>query len=447
MYGSRRLVVFEVVAEGFTAFTVRRDESGTPRGRAGPRVPWDAGGASWAQAMAERISTGTAVILVCASPGSPPANEAMESVRSAHPEALTFAEANVRVAELLRQVIADEPLWQSYDLVVLKRHPLTNGIQLACHPLFGIEARRGESAEVIVQCEPSDEHGTMFAVVTWQDRLPHLLSVHAAKLAPGRYQVVAELERPGRVRFPRLPGLIRCNRSWDELVASIPARLEGQADPAHLICAVEVGGPGERVDERLDRVGQLVAVLSDDPQSAPRVSLVVYGSHAFERGVPEEPVHVACWQATADHAQETLHLLEERLGRVPPARGYAYAAQVEDMLAEVTTRIALGGAAPTALLTIGDRPPHPPRVHPSEVLPCPRRIDWEGLTFQLEQRPALMLGAIRDRPSGRSHPAWARLGRDVLTHLAEVDIEKLGADLGLVVAEPQQIPFPFLAVS
>jgi hypothetical protein len=451
--GSKRMIVFEVAAEGITAFDVLRDETGTPRGRVGPVVPWEAAAASSSE-RAVAITTATSgdatVILVGPSPDSPEADQAMESLRAARPEALTFAEAGVSVAELLRQVIGDEPLWQSYDLVVLKRHPATGEIRLAGHPMFRIEARRGEIAEFAVDCEPGDEHGTMFAVAAWQGARPRLLSVHAARLSPGRHQVVAELERPGRVLFHEPPGLIRCDRAWDELVASVPPRLDRPADPAHLICAVEVEGPAGQVPERLGRAGQLVTAMADDLFSGLRVSLLTYGAHSFERGIPDKPVQVVCWKVSPEQAQDSLRGLEERHDlRVPAGgatEGYAYAAQVEDMLDEVTRRLHSGGRDRTVLLTVGDRPPHPPRAHPSEILPCPHRIDWEEHVLRLERHPALVFGAICDQPPERAHPVWSRLGRGALAHLDAVDVHQLSADLGLTPPQVRRIPFPFLAV-
>ncbi|WP_248960067.1 hypothetical protein [Sphaerisporangium perillae] len=452
--GSKRLIVFEIAAEGITAFDVRRDETGTPRGRVGPVMPWKdsvTSSAERAVAMTSALSGEAMVILVCPSPDSPPVDQAMESLRAARPGVLTFAESGVRVAELLRQVIADEPLWQSYDLVVLQRHPVTGGIRFAGHPMFRIEARRGELAEFAVDCEPGDEHGTMFAVAAWQGPRPRLLSVHAASLPPGRHRIVAELERPGRVLFHEPPGLVRCDRTWDELVASVPPRLDRPADPAHLICAVEVGGPRSQVAERLSRVGQLVTAMADDLFIGLRVSLIAYGTHSFERRIPDEPVHVACWQVSPEQAQDSLRRLEERHDlRMPAggatARGYAYAAQVEDMLAEVTRRLDSGSHVRTVLLTVGDRPPHPPRAHPSEILPCPHRIDWEQHVLRLERHPALVFGAICDQPPERAHPIWSRLGREALAHLDAVDVHGLSADLGLTPPQVQRFPLPFLAV-
>ncbi|RCG26158.1 hypothetical protein DQ384_29720 [Sphaerisporangium album] len=449
--GPKILLVFESGAEGIAVLRVRRDETGTPRGRADHPVPWAGDAdvtAERALAIAEGIPGEPAVVIVCTAPEDGRARRAMECLHAAHPRALAFTEAGESVAELLRQAIIDQPLTQSYELVVLKRHPATGQLRLASLPLFGLESRRGDRVEFAVRCEPGDENGTVFAITAWQALRPALLSVHTAELPPGAHTIVAELERPGRVRFTGLPGLARCDTTWEELVAAVPQRLDRPAGPAHLICAVQVSGPEERVRARLDRVGQLLSTLADAQAGRTVVSLIAYGPHVFQRGAPDRPVTVPCWRSSPRRAQEALLLLEERHVRPPEAAGtrdYAYAAQVEDVLAEVTHRLGGDGRERTALLTVGDRPPHPPRANASEILPCPRRLDWEALLAGLENR--LALGAICDQPPERAHPVWSRLGAAALAHLDAMDVDELGEALGLVASQGRRVPFPFSAAS
>ncbi|MEV8635348.1 hypothetical protein AB0395_27195 [Streptosporangium sp. NPDC051023] len=458
--GARRLSVVEVAPDGVTVFDLHRDETGTPRGHGRPVVRWadPVDGPSWDDPGASgdretvleavNVSADTTVVLVGSSPGSPRADEAMELLRAAHPKAFAFTRAGMPVGRLLREIVADEPLRRSYELVVLRRHPVTNRLELTCTPLFEIEARRGTSFTFTVRCEPSDEWGTAFAVVAWQDRRPALLSVHTAKVQPGRYEITAELERPGLVRFSGLPGLARGDRSWAEWVAAVPYRLDPSAGPAHLICAVETSGTAARVLERFRRIGQMITAMSGGLDDRLQVSLIAYGTHSYQRNVPEEPVDVAGWQVSTEHARHSLERLEERVRqREAEDRGYADAAMVEDMLAEVARRLPSSSQGRTALLTVGDRPPHPPRVHRSHILPCPRRFDWEQEVRRLEQHPDLVFGAICDRPPGRADPVWSRLGRAGLVHLdGAVDVHGLGADLGLTASQVQPIPFPLLEV-
>ncbi|MFF4418149.1 hypothetical protein ACFYY8_36955 [Streptosporangium sp. NPDC001559] len=451
--GTRRLCVAEVAAQGVTVFDLHRDEAGTPRGHGREVVRWTdsedtLGGPGDRQTVldAVRASADTTVVLVGSAPGDSRAEEAMEWLRAAHPRAFSFTRSGLRVEALLREVVADEPLCRSYELVVLRRHPATNRLELACAPLFAIDTQRGSSSAVTVRCEPSDEQGTAFVVVAWQDRRPALLSVHTAKVPPGLYEITAELERPGRVGFSGLPGLTRDGRSWTELVAAVPYRLEPSVGPAHLICAVEISGAAERVHERLRRVSQMITTISGELDDRLQVSLVAYGAHSFQRKVLDDPIDVADWQVPAERARRSLELLEERVReREAVYRGYTGAAMVEDMLAEVASRLPAAFQGRTALLTVGDGPPHPPRAHHSEILPCPRRIDWEQQVRRLERYPGLVFGAICDRPPGTEGSAWSRLGRDGLVRLDDaVDVRELGAGLGLMASRTQRLPFPLI---
>ncbi|MEU0520367.1 hypothetical protein [Streptosporangium sp. NPDC006007] len=458
--GPRSLTVVEVTAEGLTAFDMHRDETGTPRGRGRATVPWAEPAGERGRDIADVFSARRAVldavgmpadgtvVLMGSSPGSPRADEAMEWLRAAHPDAPAFTRADMCARALLREIVADEPLCRSYELVVLKRHPATDRLEFTCRQLFPIEARRGDpSSAFTVRCEPSGERGTAFAVVAWRDRRPALLSVQTVKVPPGRYEITAELERPGRVRFSGLPDLVRDDQDWAELVASVPARFDPPAGPAHLICAVETTGTDAQVRERLRRIGQMITTVSDGVESRLRVSLVAYGVHSYQRGVPEAPVDVAGWQISAEQARYSLEDLEERLKkRGTLSQGYAGAAMVEDMLAEVVSRLSDGGGERTVLLTVGDRPPHPPRADPSEILPCPHRIDWVQQVRRLERYPGLAFGAICDRPPERVDPVWSQLGRGGLAQLDAVDVQGLGAALGLAVPRVQRIPFPLIEV-
>ncbi|GHH72749.1 hypothetical protein GCM10017673_28160 [Streptosporangium violaceochromogenes] len=449
--GPRRLTVIEVAGEGVVAFDLHRDEAGTPRGRGRTVVHWadqKSGASSWArQAVTDAVPDGSTLIVVDSSPGGRQAREAMEWMRDVHPQVPAFVLASgLRVKTLLREVVADEPLRRSYELVVLKRHPVTARLEFTCRPLFTVEARRGDSLTFTVRCEPSDDRGTVFAVAAWQDRYPALLSVQTAKVPPGPYEVTAELERPGRVRFPSLPEFTGNDRTWAELVASVPSRLASPAGPAHLICAVEISGTGAQVRERLRRIGQVIAVMPGGPESPLRMSLIAYGAHSYQRGTAEEPVDVAAWHTSRVNTQYALERLEGRIGERGVSQGYAGAAMLEDMLAEVAGRLPAGGGERTVLLTVGECPPHPPRAHRSEILPCPRRIDWKQQVRRLEQHPGLTFGAICDQPSERADPVWSRLGRSGLAHLDAVDVRKLGAGLGLTASEAQPLPFPLIEV-
>ncbi|WP_327049347.1 hypothetical protein OG320_16570 [Microbispora sp. NBC_01189] len=450
-----RLVVVEVAADGMTTFEIHRDEHGTALGRRWP-LQWITLTAEhgWGEEARQALlraaglpAPGSEVVVVSSSPESATALQALEWLREAR-TAQVFA-TTAPITGLVRDVLVGDPLCRSYDLVVMRPAGAGGRLELAGKLLFPVGARAGTRTELAVRCEPGGEHGTALAVVTRQGREPRLLSVHSARVAPGPYVVTAELVRPGRVRFAGLPGLAADRRTWEELLADLPDRLPPRTGPAHLICAVEVCGPDVKVEERLGRARQMIAFLSGAPADAPRVSLVAYGAHSFDRSVPDRPVEVVAWQAAPEAALKGLDTLEDR-GAV--TQGYPYhphAAQVEDMLATVAARLnrSMSTSPPGrhVLLTIGDRRPHPMRADRSGVLPCPHRHDWRSLLAYLEHLPGMAFGAICDQPEdGPQHRIWRHLGARALAHLDALDLQGLAAGLGLAVPAAAHVPFPLL---
>ncbi|WP_326643792.1 hypothetical protein OG884_08335 [Streptosporangium sp. NBC_01755] len=450
---SRRLTLVEVAADGITTFDLRRDDLGRPRCRFDPVIPWTslAGERGWdnptqdpteeAVIRAAGVHSHAALILVCSFPDSPLAGQALAWLHAARPEAMAFVQADVRVDALLREVLLNDPLDRPYELVVLERSVVTGGFELAAHRLFAIGARPGAVAEVTVRCEAGDERGTAFAVVAW-GRRPLLLSLQSARLVPGRYDFLVELERPGRVRLLGLPGLAQDDRSWADLVAAVPRRVDTRTGSQHLICAVETSGAPGDIVKRLDRLRQMIATVSAGSSGHLQVSLVTYGAHSYDRRVPEGKVEVVDWLVSPGHALTSLTRLEER---DPAPEGHPHGAQLEDMLAVVAGRIAAGEAERTVLLTVGDRSPHPARVN-GRILPCPHRHDWRALLHRLEQYPGMAFGAICDRDVGKADPVWSRLGATALTWLDALDIREFGAELGLAAPPDQSIPFPLIEV-
>ncbi|MGI5161681.1 hypothetical protein [Microbispora sp. CA-102843] len=452
--GAGRLTVVEVAVDGVTTFTVHRDENGTPRGRR-RSATWtdllmehgeDEPGAAQAARQAVLRAAGLPspdgeFVFVRSTSESAEAEAALEWLCAERPAPVHPADAPLTA--LVEEVLAGTPLSRSYDLVVLRADRATGRLELAGKQLFPVGTQPGTRANVALRCEPGDEHGTVFAVVTRQGREPRLLSMHSGRLTPGPYEVTVELVRPGKVRFVGLPELVLDWRDWGEMVASVPSRLPARTGPSHLICAVEVCGPPEKVTERLSRARQVVTFLSDELADLLRVSLVAYGAHSFGRA-KEHPVVTACWRAPAARALAELDRLEER-GAV--TQGYPYhphAAQLEDMLAEVAARLDRTAPAPTVLLTVGERQPHPATADPSGLLPCPHRHDWKRLLEHLEHRCGVAFGAICDRPPGQANRVWRRLGAKALGHLDALDAQELAADLGLAAPATGRLPFPLI---
>ncbi|GIH62559.1 hypothetical protein [Microbispora siamensis] len=446
-----RLTIVEVAADGMTVFRIHRDDNGRPRchywssswGDLTSEQGWEHESSRQAVLRAADPLSADEVVLVCSFPDGAEANRALGWLSEARPA--TVFPSNGPVIAIVEDVLATDPLSRSYDLVVLRADHASGRLRLGSKQLFPIGTLPGTRAEVAVRCEPGDEYGTAFAVVTWQGREPRLLSVHSARITPGRYLLTAELVRPGKVRFTGVPELTRDPRGWSDLVAAAPSQLPPQAGPAHLICAVEVCGPDAKVEERLSRVRQMVSHLSAELAGLLRVSLVAYGAHSYDvRAGGEHPVEVAAWQVAPERALAALERLEDRGAITEGYPYYPHAAQLEDMLDAVARRLPTSDQVRTVLLTVGDRPPHPARTNRSLILPCPRPHDWRSLVDRVQSRPDTVLAAICDRQDASAHPAWRRLGANALAHLDALDVRGLAADLGLAAPATLPIPFPLL---
>lgn len=453
--GRRRLTVVDLAREGIVVWDVYRDRAGTPQGSAWPMTPWteiSSSVMSEEQAVldAVRPSDMTAMVLVCTFPQDGRNAKALEWLGRRYPRAGVYT-CEVRLDELLRAVVSDAPLTRPYELVTVRRR-VSGRLELAGRQLFPIGACRGDTERFSVRCAPSDPHGTVFAVVAYsQEARFQLVSVRAAKLPPGGYDLTAELRRPGLVRFHGLPEqaiLAPEWRSWRELVSAVPDRLDFASSATHLICAVEISGPDHRVALRLSAAQRAISVAAAELAGDLRVSVISYGPHSPRRDMPEVPVAVLGWEESADRALGRLRRLEERGG---VADGYSLAAQVECVLREVADRLqAVRSGGRTALLTVAAKPAFPRRPHRSGIPPCPGKRDWEAELRRLRDRPGLTLGVILDRgPDGATAPEeteaiWEALGDGHLTELGALDAETLGRSLGLVPAAGQRLPFPLI---
>ncbi|MFV2171652.1 hypothetical protein [Actinomadura sp. LOL_011] len=441
--GHHRLIVVEAAADGINAYRVSRDATGVPAGRFWHRT-WEDLSADGAPSKdlvvrAARLDPDAATLLACTFPDGAEPAQAIAWLQAAVPDAQTHMAPGAAIGEMLRAVIADEPLTQLYELVTLAADP-TGRLRFTGRVLFPVGSRRHDTVPLDLRFHPTDDLGTALAVVSWSDRRFRLVSVQRATVPPGRYEAIAELDRPGRVRFHGLPDdPVRDDRTWDELVAAVPERLPPAPPDVHLVCAIETAGPPEQVAARLDRGGQFVRAAAAGGGRGPTVSLVAYGPHAFVRR-PPPAVKVIADRRSPEDAQRVLDALRDR---EPGDPGYPRAAAVECALAEVERLLTAADTARPALLVIGDRPPHPASVHPSEVLPCPAAADWERALRGLQRRPGFVCGAVTDRPARRADPFWTHLAGDALAGQDAVDVPGLGARLGLGPAEPRHVPFPF----
>jgi hypothetical protein len=89
----------------------------------------------------------------------------------------------------------------------------------------------------------------------------------------------------------------------------------------------------------------------------------------------------------------------------------------------------LAAAGKPVLVTVGGRPPHPPRVDvATEIIPCPNRVDWRQMVSALRGLPEITSFAVLN--DGAAGEVWRTLGWNGIFGLG-ADIDSLIAALGL----------------
>jgi hypothetical protein len=366
------------------------------------------------------------------------------------PHEVPVYECRAPLGELLRAVMRESPLVLGYELAVLKRGPAGRTgvaeLRLSGQSLFSPGETQGGRVTVRVNVEPTDAEGTAFAVVTREPRpdLPRHarrlrpLQVQAAVLQPDTYVLTAVLTRPGQVRFQGLPvPLGDSGRSWEDLERLVPGQLPGST-AVHLVCLIEACGGDYRLQQRIDRLEELIT----EAQAAPgplRVSVVGYGVHGVAWRVEDQPPEVRAWEASGGEAISALRGL---IGRRVDEREYLRAAQLECAIKLIRERLAPAAGRPV-VVTAGGRPAHPPELDPgTQLIPCPEWVNWTWELGQLQSLPGITFGALRDpRCRGR---IWERLGRHARATVDDaVDMEGFAADLGLRAAA-LTVPFPVI---
>jgi hypothetical protein len=445
---------FKVVEFGVnevTVWAVSRDAWGTPSTRYTLLTSESAAGP--AAFYYDRLSPLLAgrLLLVTLTAGASYPHEVLRLLRNEHH--VLIYECTTPVREQLRSVITISPLKTWYELVVLQ---LGAGgrLGLNLYPLFPPESGSGSTTDPItIRCAPTDEHGTVFAVVVRQPSAnavptaaprPHPIEVQSAVIDPGTYDVIARLVRPGRVEFQGLPAKLEPEkRKWQEIVRTVPPHIKG-SDAAHLVCMLEVSGSTEQLEHRIERIESLITAAEGSGRPL-KVSIVTYGPHAVERNVPEDPASALAWATTSTLALRTLRGVKGHRG---PAREYTRAAQVECALREVTGRLSARDGNPV-LVTVGARPPHPPKVDlATEIIPCGSKVSWRDELARLRTGlPELRFGALHGKGAVRDvrdvQDVWCELGRDARAEVDVVDMPAFAAQLGL--RDPvQAVPFPVI---
>jgi hypothetical protein len=352
--------------------------------------------------------------------------------------------------ELLRAAVRESPLVLAYELAVLRSVPTSSSgpsrLVLTGLPLFSPGETQGCQVSIRVNCEPTDDEGTVFAVVTREPRpdLPRQaqplrpLQIQAAVVPPGRYDLTAVLARPGQVRFQGLRAVLRaCGRTWADLEQLVPGQLAAQV-PVHLVCLIEVCGGDDRLKQRIYRLEELITKAQTGARPL-RVSVVAYGAHGVAWKVEDRPPEIRAWAAPGGQA---INALRGLVSHQADEREYLRAAQLECALKLVRERLAATGGRPV-LVTAGGRPAHPPGLDTSTlIIPCPDWVDGTSELGRLASLPGITFGALRD-PRCRGG-VWDQLGQHAVATVDDaVDMESFAADLGLLAAA-QTVPFPVI---
>ncbi len=461
--GSALLIVEFHVAK-ITYWRIRPDSSGIPWVGT-ESLPWDSLRISnsldeSAVTASIRIDDGTQLVLARTGARIPGSTEDREADRAfdVARAALGYARAFYSVAsieDLLEGAVAQVPLPASvwYELVMLTQTS-SGRIDMTSQQLFLPEERAGATRTFTIRCEPGDENGTVFAVAARNAAFDfQLLTMQSARIPVDTYTITAKLLGPGVVSFTGLPVKLRDDaRDWLDVVAAVPHRLD-VGGPVHLILALDVCGPADDFDTRVDRARQLIADVRGGTDGRVRFSLLSYAAHLHQNRAPDPPVRVFAW-AEPDPRVLVRHL-DWIIDRGPADTGRARGAQIECMLREVAERLRAQNAAQAGrpvLVTIGGRQPFPDRIDPvTRIFPCPDHQDWRTLLARLSHgHQGVAFAAIRDGTSDADNPfadgpgdqAWRSLGRDSYSRAATFDPRRLAADVGLRSTTLQYLPFP-----
>jgi hypothetical protein len=461
--GRATFTVAEFAAGTASIFEISRDEHGTPAAfgwtyeypggalQVGQEDPW-----SQALADPERFCRQVAPKFIVRTPQPLPSGLS-DLLSGARPEVPVYT-CHASLPELLRAAVRESPLVLGYELAVLRRRPAGGSgpsrLALTGLPLFSPGETQGCQVTIRVNCEPTDDDGTVFAVVTREPRpdLPRQaqplrpLQMQAAAVPPGSYVLTAVLARPGQVRFQGLPAVLRDpGRTWAELEHLVPEELAAQV-PVHLVCLIEVCGGDDRLKQRIYRLEELITKAQTGARPL-CVSVVAYGAHGVAWKVEDRPPEIRAWAAPAGKA---INALRGLVSHQADEREYLRAAQLECALKLVRERLAAAGGRPVAaaggrpvIVTAGGRPAHPAGLDTSTlIIPCPDWVDGASELGRLRSLPGITFGALRD-PKCRGG-VWDQLGQHAVATVDDaVDMESFAADLGLLAAA-QTVPFPVI---
>jgi hypothetical protein len=343
-------------------------------------------------------------------------------------------------------------LLRGYCVVVAAIAPASGALIIETRPLFRPGDAQGAESVLTLRRVPGDRDTTTLAVAISGDASPagtavndtglDVLSLHSMPVPDQPvYQVRAVLDAPGRIRFTEPAGVTPLSRSWQDVLAALPDRLDLQDGPVDLVCALELAGPKSLVDRRRDLVRDLLRHLAAEhlgDGSRLRVGLLGCTDHVFAPG--EERRKVVRVKALGPLPGSLLALARFEGSDIR----YQPAAPVEDLLFMARGMLADSAAAGRAarLLLVAGRPPHPSTLT-GLIHPCPFRCDWRALARSLADC-LIPVVAVADAMPGRAATAafWGQVASAGLRALDDASVPGIAADLGLTVRRGQRPGIP-----
>ncbi|MGW3017378.1 hypothetical protein [Streptomyces longwoodensis] len=272
---------------------------------------------------------------------------------------------------------------------------------------------------------------------------------------PGRQtEVTVVMDSSGRLRFTAPRGVVETLLDEDVLLGR-PAPDQDQTPDVDLLILLERGGSMSDLARRTELLLRVLARLEGARPAAGalRVGLLAYGPHVFDprrKGDREQDT------VTREGPTEPAVLARTVQRLLPTPRGHAFAAPLEDALAEAASW-PWREEGRRVLLIVGSRPPHPARQERDTALPCPHGLDWQAALDVLRVRLGVLVFSVRDWLPLRGalaaeDPAWRRasrdrvirswqeLGREHLYDLAEQGLAEISAAVRIATGLPAATP-------
>lgn len=484
-------VIIEIGPEGIGVVRAAADEAGVPRlDRAQPVAGWGdllpmlsgepderlfqlAGGiacldrAALSARLADIVPTVAGVagaqekpepLVICQPAGWPLLEEAARlCCRALTPSRLVRVAGMPGVGNgLVGPVAEGMPSLSGYGVVVAAIDQLTGVVRLRARPLFRPGDLPGTEASVALRRVPGDRAPVTLAVAVNghtdgagnPEADPTIISAHILpRPVDPAYQLRAVLDAPGRIRFTEPCGITAAAQPWTDILAAVPQKVDVRPGPVDLVCAIELAGTKRQVDRRRELVRELLEELAaeyPDLDPAPlRVGLLGCTDHVFAPG--EERRRVVRRAPLQPPAMALTALARFRGAeiRYPPA------APIEDLLYEAYRTLAPASrdaGRVSRLLLVAGRAPHPHRLGPDKVQPCPFHCDWPRTARALAASGIKTVAVADTMPARAARAAfWTAAAPAGLHALPDASAGKVAEDLGVLVRNSQRIGVPLAA--